>query len=73
MEIFISSLQEIKNKTVIILRKRMRIELTVDDKSASHDTELVRKVMNLLHEALPQEGYEVIGHIKINVEKNETE
>ena len=51
----------------------MRIELTVDDKSASHDTELVRKVMNLLHEALPQEGYEVIGNIKINVERNEKE
>ena len=70
MEIFKSSLKNVKNKTVIILRKRMKIELIIDDKKLSHDTELARKVMNLLHEALPQDGYEVIGNIKINVEKN---
>ncbi len=51
----------------------MRVELTVDDKNLSHDTELVRKVMNLLHEALPLEGYEVIGNIRVNVERNEKE
>ena len=58
---------------MIILRKRVRVELIVDDKNLSHDTELVRKLMNLLHEALPHEGYEVIGHIRINVEKDITE
>ena len=48
----------------------MTIQLIVDDKNLAPDTELVRKVMNLLHEALLQEGYEVVGHIRINVEKN---
>ena len=58
---------------MIRLRKRVRIQLVVDDKILSPDTELVRKVMNILHEALPQEGYEVVGHIRINVEKDITE